>query len=71
MEFQGNVPHDVWKTYTIDIRGIDREKLKDDFKKHLLTPPTQVYQERLNNISEEVFASGNKENAGKSPKVIQ
>ena len=71
MEFQGNLYHDVRKTYSDDIWGIDREELKDDFKKNLFTPPTQVYGERLNNISDEVFASGNRENAGKSPKVIQ
>ena len=71
MEFQGNLYHDVRKTYADDIWGIDREELKDDFKKNLFTPPTQVYGERLNNISDEVFASGNRENAGKSPKVIQ
>ena len=71
MEFQGNVYHDVRKIYADDIRGIDREELKDDFKKNLFTPSTQVYVERLNNVSDEVFASGNRENAGKSPKVIQ
>ena len=71
MEFQGNIYHNVRKTYADDIRGIDREELKDDFKNNLFTPPTQVYGERLNNISDEVFASGNRENASKSPKVIQ
>ena len=71
MEFLGNVYHDVRKTYADDVRGIDREELKDDFKKNLSTPPTQIYGERLNNISDEVFASGNRENASKSPKVIQ
>ena len=71
IEFQRNVYHDVRKTYAGDIRGIDREELKDDFKKNLSTPPAQVYGERLNNISDEVFASGNKKNARKSPKVIQ
>ena len=33
MEFQGNVYHDVRKTYVDDIRRIDREELKDGFKK--------------------------------------
>ena len=71
MEFHGNVYHDVQKTYADDIRGIDREELKDDFKKNLSTPSTQVYGGRLNNTSDELFASGNRENAGKSSKVIQ
>ena len=71
MEFQGNVYHDVRKTYADDIRGIDREKLKNGFRKNLSTPPTQVYGERLFNISDKFFASGNRENAGKSQKAIQ
>ena len=71
MEFHGNIYDDVQKTYADDIRGIDREELKGDFKKNLSTPSTQVYGGRLNNTSDELFASGNRENAGKSSKVIQ
>ena len=55
VEFCGNVSHDVQKMYVDDIWGIDREELKDDFKKHLSTQPRQVYGERLNNISDGAF----------------
>ena len=36
MELQGNVYHDFRKTYADDMQGIDREELKDHFKKNYL-----------------------------------
>ena len=36
MELQGNVYHDFRKTYADNMQGIDREELKDHFKKNYL-----------------------------------
>ena len=47
MKLRGKVCHDVRKTYADDIRGIDIEELKNDFRKNLSTRSTQVYGERL------------------------
>lgn len=42
MEFHEKAYHDVRKTYADDILGIDREELKNFFRKNLSAPATQI-----------------------------
>ena len=45
--------------------------MKRHVEKHFHTPPANIYGEKVRNINPDVYASGNRETAGRFPKVIQ
>ena len=73
MRTSGNVYHDIRRTYVDadDIRDNDREEIKRQIEEHFPTPPAKIYGKKVRNINPDVYASGNRETAGTSPKVIQ
>ena len=45
--------------------------MKRHIEEHFYTPLAEIYGEKVLNINPNVYASGNQETAGRSPKVIQ
>ncbi|XP_066911972.1 uncharacterized protein [Clytia hemisphaerica] len=69
--FDGKVSHDIRKTSADIISGRKRKSEHRRFEKNLKTPPSKVYGEKLAKIKSTVFAAGNREEAGRSPKIYQ
>ena len=67
--FKG-IRHNIRSLSADYLSGIDREKAKEEFI-NLDATPGQVFGKRLGTINAEVFASGNRGLAGRSPKVMQ
>ena len=67
----GNVYHDIRRTYADDIRDNDREEMRCHIKEHFHTPLAKIYGEKVRNINPDIYASGNRKTARRSPNVIQ
>ena len=71
LNFQGHVHHNIRKTTADNISGHERDALKNHIEKNLSTPPSKLFGERLSKIPADVYASGNRMNAGRSASVMQ
>ena len=66
IEFEGTtIRHKVGETQAGPIQGIEHQKCKVS----VLNPPLKEYCQRINYILDEIFAAGNRDNAGTSRDV--
>eukprot|EP00794_Sanderia_malayensis_P018338 gene18338-20181_t len=70
-EFKGSICHDLTIRKARRISGMERAKRTAAFERDINLPPSDVYRNDLKNISSDVFAAGNRDNAGASKRVMQ
>eukprot|EP00794_Sanderia_malayensis_P004195 gene4195-4754_t len=71
LEFKGSICHDLAIRKARRISGMERAKRTAVFERDINLPPSDVYRNDLKNISSDVFAAGNRDNAGASKRVMQ
>ena len=70
INFTGTFDHKNGKTAARHVRGGDRNDAKRLFESNVHTQPSRIYREKLNAITPNVYASGNRNSCG-SKKVFQ
>ena len=69
--FQGDVLHDIREREADEIRGKERDSLKEMFFNQPTVPPSHVYRSGIANLDSESFMAGNRGSVGVSPNVLK
>ena len=63
--FKGNVRHDVTKPVSLkDNTGDLKKSMQSVFRQNWMTPPSKLYRQKFQSIPSDIYASGNRSQAG-------